>query len=171
MQNNNFEINNNEKIGYKAKSVCDITKVTYRQLDTWTSSGLINASVSFGEGSGKHRLYSFQDILLIKLIKEFGSLGISTQKIRTVIDSLRNEGIKDFSSVSLFSDGISVYKCDDNDQIIDLLKNGQGVFGIAVGKIKTDLDSQIIKFPSIHIGAADLESNASNTEKKSIQNK
>ncbi|MDR0789041.1 MAG: MerR family transcriptional regulator [Bifidobacteriaceae bacterium] len=160
--------NISESIGYKAKSVCDITNVTYRQLDTWTTSGLINASVCLGEGSGKHRLYSFSDILLVKLIKEFSNLGISTQKIRSVIESLRKRGVDDLSSISLFSDGVSVYECKNNEEIVDLLKGGQGVFGIAVGKIQENLEQDVVRFPSVHIGITDdIESNDVTKEEKS----
>ena len=32
------------------------------------------------------------------------------------------------------SDGVSVFECTSDDEVIDLLRGGQGVFGIALGR-------------------------------------
>jgi hypothetical protein len=41
------------------------------------------------------------------------------------------------------SDGASIYECSNNDEIIDLLAGGQGVFGIAVGKVWHEVEGSL----------------------------
>ena len=48
--------------GYTGPEVCNITGISYRQLDHWTSTKLVDASIRNIKGSGYHRIYSFQDI-------------------------------------------------------------------------------------------------------------
>ena len=86
-------------------------------------------------GSGSQRLYSFRDILILKVIKRLIDAGISLQQIRTAIDHLRARGVADLTQVTLMSDGVSVFECTSDDEVIDLLRGGQGVFGIALGGV------------------------------------
>ena len=46
------------------------------------------------------------------------------------------------------SDGASVYECTSNDEVIDLLQGGQGVFGIAVGKVWREVEGELSRLPS-----------------------
>ena len=99
-------------------------------------------------GSGTQRLYSFRDILLLKVIKRLIDAGISLQQIRTAIDHLRARGVDDLSGVTLLSDGVSVYECTSDDQVIDLLKGGQGMFGIALSGVWRDIEGSLAALPS-----------------------
>ena len=47
------------------------------------------------------------------------------------------------SDVSIFSDGKSIYVISDNDQMIDLLKSGQAVFGISLGPVHSEAEAEI----------------------------
>ena len=132
--------------GYTGPEVCKITGISYRQLDHWTTTKLINASVRNIKGSGFHRIYSFNDIVLVKLVKKLRSAGISLQKIRIALKNVnkilgKNSNISD---VSIFSDGSSIYVLTDNDQMIDLLKKGQAVFGISLGPVHTETEAEIL---------------------------
>ncbi len=132
--------------GYTGPEVCKITDISYRQLDHWTTTKLINASVRNLKGSGFHRIYSFNDIVLVKLVKKLRSAGISLQKIRIALKNVnkilgKNSNISD---VSIFSDGSSIYVLTDNDQMIDLLKKGQAVFGISLGPVHTEAEAEIL---------------------------
>jgi DNA-binding transcriptional MerR regulator len=131
--------------GYTGPEVCKITGITYRQLDHWTTSSLIKASIRNLKGSGFHRVYSFQDIIQIKLVNKLREAGVSLQKIRIAlknIESILGDNIN-ISDVSVFSDGKSIYVISDNDQIIDLLKKGQAVFGISLGPVHTEAEAEI----------------------------
>ena len=121
--------------GYRGPTACNAAGITYRQLDYWARTGLIEPTVRGAKGSGSQRLYSFQDILLLKVVKRLLDAGISLQQIRTAVQHLRERGTDDLTRVTLMSDGVSVYECTSNDEIIDLLQGGQGVFGIAIGGV------------------------------------
>tara|TARA_B110000438_G_scaffold130292_1_gene126502 strand:- start:1137 stop:1580 length:444 start_codon:yes stop_codon:yes gene_type:complete len=131
--------------GYTGPEVCKITGITYRQLDHWTTSSLIKASIRNLKGSGFHRIYSFQDIIQIKLVNKLREAGVSLQKIRIAlqnIESVLGQNIN-LSDVSIFSDGKSIYVITDNDQMIDLLKKGQAVFGISLGPVQVEAEAEI----------------------------
>ena len=132
--------------GYTGPEVCKITDISYRQLDHWTTTKLINASVRNIKGSGFHRIYSFNDIVLVKLVKKLRSAGVSLQKIRIALKNVsRILGKNSYlSDVSIFSDGTSIYVLNDNDQMIDLLKKGQAVFGISLGPVHTETEAEIL---------------------------
>jgi DNA-binding transcriptional MerR regulator len=131
--------------GYTGPEVCKITRITYRQLDHWTTSNLIKASIRSIKGSGFHRIYSFQDIIQIKLVNKLREAGVSLQKIRLALTNMENVLGEDIniSDVSVFSDGKSIYVISDNDQMIDLLKKGQAVFGISLGPVRTEAEAEI----------------------------
>lgn len=131
--------------GYTGPEVCNITGITYRQLDHWTTSSLINASIRNLKGSGFHRIYSFQDIIQIKLVNKLREAGVSLQKIRIALKNIQKVLGDDISisDVSVFSDGKSIYVISDNDQMIDLLKKGQAVFGISLGPVHSEAEAKI----------------------------
>ena len=142
--------------GYTGPEVCKITGISYRQLDHWTTTKLITASVRNIKGSGFHRIYSFNDIVLVKLVKKLRSAGISLQKIRIALKNVNKILGKNsyISDVSIFSDGSSIYVLTDNDQMIDLLKKGQAVFGISLGPVHTETEAEILSLYPDKVSAA-----------------
>ena len=137
-----------EEVGYRGPTACKAAGITYRQLDYWARTGLIEPTVRGAKGSGSQRLYSFQDILLLKVVKRLLDAGISLQQIRTAVQHLRERGTDDLTRVTLMSDGVSVYECTSNDEIIDLLQGGQGVFGIAIGGVWQEIEGTLAELPS-----------------------
>jgi DNA-binding transcriptional MerR regulator len=134
--------------GYRGPTACNAAGITYRQLDYWARTGLVEPSVRGATGSGTQRLYSFRDILLLKVIKRLLDAGISLQQIRTAVQHLRKRGTDDLTRVTLMSDGASVYECTSNDEVIDLLQGGQGVFGIAIGGVWREIEGSLAELPS-----------------------
>lgn len=132
--------------GYRGPIACRAAGITYRQLDYWARTGLVEPSVRGAKGSGSQRLYSFRDILVLKLVKSLLETGISLQQIRTAVEQLRETGVVDLAQTTLMSDGASVYLCTSNDQVIDLVNRGQGVFGIFVGGVLRDVESTLVDF-------------------------
>jgi DNA-binding transcriptional MerR regulator len=134
--------------GYRGPTACNAAGITYRQLDYWARTGLVEPSVRSATGSGSQRLYSFRDILLLKVIKRLLDAGISLQQIRTAVQHLRARGTDDLTRVTLMSDGASVYECTSDDEVIDLLQGGQGVFGIAIGGVWREIEGTLAELPS-----------------------
>jgi DNA-binding transcriptional MerR regulator len=138
--------------GYRGPTACNAAGITYRQLDYWARTGLIEPSIRSASGSGSQRLYSFRDILILKVIKRLLDAGISLQQIRTAVTHLRERGTDDLTRVTLMSDGASVYECTSNDEVIDLLQGGQGVFGIAIGGVWREIEGSLSELPSERAG-------------------
>lgn len=135
-----------QDIGYRGASAAAAAGITYRQLDYWDRTGLITPSIQLASGSGSQRLYSFRDILLLKLVKRLLDTGVSLQQIRMAVEQLRKSGISDLTNTTLMSDGASVYLCTSQDEVIDLLGQGQGVFGIAVGRVLREVEATLVDF-------------------------
>ena len=152
VQESLFNLGPSDEVGYRVPIACQVAGITYRQLDYWARTDLVNPSIRNATGSGSQRLYSFTDILVLKIVKGLLDTGISLQNIRLAVDNLRDRGINEISEITLVSDGTTVYECRSNDEIIDLLGGGQGVFAIAVPQIVKELTGTISAFPSERIG-------------------
>ena len=137
-----------EDVGYRGPTACSAAGITYRQLDYWTRTGLVEPTVRTAGGSGTQRLYSFRDVLLLKVIKRLLDAGVSLQQIRAAVHHLRERGTDDLTRVTLMSDGASVYECRSANEVIDLVQGGQGVFGIAIGGVWREIEGSLAALPS-----------------------
>ncbi len=137
-----------DDLGFRGPVACNVAGITYRQLDYWARTGLVAPEIRGAEGSGTQRLYSFRDILMLKVVKKLLDAGISLQQIRTAIDHLRARGIQDLSEVTLMSDGASVYEATNDHEVVDLLRGGQGMFAIALGGVWRDLEGSLSELPT-----------------------
>ncbi len=135
-----------DEVGYRGAVAARAAGITYRQLDYWARTELVEPTVRGASGSGSQRLYGFRDILVLKLVKRLLDTGISLQQIRTAVDQLRAAGIRDLAGTPLLSVGASVYLCTSHDEVIDLVSRGQGVFGIAVGKVLREVETELVAF-------------------------
>jgi DNA-binding transcriptional MerR regulator len=131
------------EIGYRGATACSAAGISYRQLDYWARTGLVEPSIRTATGSGSARLYGFRDILVLKIVKRLLDAGVSLQNIRTAVNHLRGRGVTELERITLMSDGASIYECASPDEIIDLLAGGQGVFGIAVGKVWSEVEGSL----------------------------
>lgn len=132
------------EIGYRGATACSAAGISYRQLDYWARTLLVEPSIRTATGSGSQRLYGFRDILVLKIVKRLLDAGVSLQNIRTAVEHLRIRGEVDLERITLMSDGASIYECTSSDEIIDLLAGGQGVFGIAVGKVWHEVEGSLL---------------------------
>ena len=133
--------------GYRGPAVCRVVGITYRQLDYWATTGLVEPSVRDAEGSGSQRLYSFEDIVTLKVIKRLLDVGVSLQRIRRAIDYVRDRGLA-LRNLTLASDGDTVYAATDTQDVVDLLKRGQGVFAIAVDPLYDEMEAEVTALPA-----------------------
>jgi DNA-binding transcriptional MerR regulator len=151
-----------DDLGYRGPIACDAAGISYRQLDYWARTGLVQPSIQNAAGSGSQRLYGFRDILVLKIVKRLLDTGVSLQNIRKAVDHLKDKGVADLESMTLISDGASIYECSRPDEIIDLLAGGQGVFGIAIGKVWHEVEGSLahIQGERSHDGAFATISNS-----------
>ena len=162
VQESLFDLGPDEQLGYRVPIACQVAGITYRQLDYWARTNLVKPSIRNARGSGSQRLYSFKDVLVLKIVKRLLDTGISLQNIRLAVESLRERGGNDIAEITLVSDGTSVYECHNNEQVIDLLSGGQGVFGVAIPGIMKELSGTISSFPAERVDpdlADDAETN------------
>lgn len=136
-----------EDVGYRGPTACSAAGITYRQLDYWARTGLVEPTVREAAGSGSQRLYSFRDILVLRVVKKLLDAGVSLPNIRTAIDALRERGVEDLAGITLMSDGTTVYECTTTDEMVDLLQGGQAVFAIAVGHQVRDVAGSLASLP------------------------
>jgi len=134
-----------EQNGYRGTVAAKAAGISYRQLDYWARTELVQPTIRGAAGSGSQRLYGFRDILVLKLVKRLLDTGISLQQIRTAVNQLRESGVSDLAQTTLMSDGASVYLCTSDDEVIDLVSRGQGVFGIAVGKVLREVETSLVE--------------------------
>jgi len=137
-----------EEMGYRGPLACKAAGITYRQLDYWARTGLVQPTVRPATGSGTQRLYGFRDILVLKVVKRLLDTGVSLQQIRVAVSHLRDRGVDDLAEITLMSDGASVYECTSPDEVIDLVQGGQGVFGIAVGRVWREVEGTLAEMPA-----------------------
>ncbi len=137
-----------DPIGYRGPTACSAAGISYRQLDYWARTALVEPSVRPASGSGSQRLYSFRDILTLKVVKRLLDTGVSLPNIRLAVAHLRERGDEDLTGITLMSDGTTVYACTSPDEVIDLVQGGQGVFGIAVGRVVTEVEGRLAELPS-----------------------
>ena len=136
--------------GYRAPQVCNLVGISYRQLDYWARTGLIRPSIQSAHGSGSQRLYSFTDIVQLKVVKRLLDAGMSLKRIRSAMEILRAQLDSDapLADVTLLSDGTTIYAAHSPDEVVDVFRRGQGVFGIAVGPVQQELEGELLKlFP------------------------
>jgi DNA-binding transcriptional MerR regulator len=137
-----------DEVGYRGVSACHAAGISYRQLDYWARTGLVVPSIRDASGSGTQRLYSFRDLVVLKVVKRLLDAGVSLQNIRKAIETLRSRGVDDLAGITLISDGTTVYECRSPEEVVDLLQGGQGVFGIAIGGAFKEIQGSLSHLPA-----------------------
>ncbi|HEY0520970.1 MAG TPA: MerR family transcriptional regulator [Ilumatobacteraceae bacterium] len=132
--------------GYSGTKAATIVGITYRQLDYWARTDLIRPSLADASGSGSRRLYSYRDLLELRVIKSLLDAGIKLESVRTAFEYLRTHVETDIASAHLVISGSDVILCR-GDELIDVMRRGgQGVLNVlAIGGVKSDLDSTIVQ--------------------------
>jgi DNA-binding transcriptional MerR regulator len=143
-----------DTVGYRGVTACSAVGISYRQLDYWARTALVVPSIRDASGSGTQRLYSFRDLVVLKVVKRLLDAGVSLQNIRRAIDTLRSRGVADLAGITLISDGTTVYECRSPEEVVDLLQGGQGVFGIAIGGAFKEIQGSLSHLPAEPAAAA-----------------
>jgi DNA-binding transcriptional MerR regulator len=131
--------------GYRGPQVCAVVGITYRQLDYWARTHLVRPSLHDAAGSGTQRLYSYRDLVELKVVKSLLDAGVSLQTARKAIDYLRSHLGEDLASASLVLDGSKSVLAISDSQIVDLVRQGQGVLNIVpLARVVDALDAEIL---------------------------
>ncbi len=141
--------------GFSGKRTAEIVDITYRQLDYWARTDLVRPSLAEATGSGSRRLYSYRDLLELKVIKSLLDAGIRLEQVRKVFAYMRNQLGEDVASANLVIDGSNSVLVNTGEELIDLLQNGQGVLNVLpLAGVKEEVDARIVSlYPDI---AADV---------------
>jgi DNA-binding transcriptional MerR regulator len=132
--------------GFRGPQVCKIVGITYRQLDYWTRTDLIHPSIADARGSGSQRLYGYRDLLEAKVIKNLIDAGVSLQSARKAIVYLRENLGEDVASANLVLNGAGSVLARTGEEIIDLVRRGQGVLNIVpLAGVKDEVDAGILE--------------------------
>ena len=140
--------------GYRGPQVCAIVGITYRQLDYWARTGLLRPSLADAKGSGSQRLYSYRDVLELKVIKQLLDSGVNLQKARKAIEYLRDAG-EDIATANLVLAEENTVLARTGEEIVDLLRGGQGVFNIVpLQGVFDEVDAAILAFNEAQVATA-----------------
>ena len=151
-------------IGYRGPVACAAAGITYRQLDYWARTDLVVPSVRSAQGSGTQRLYSFRDILVLRIVKRLIDTGVSLPNIRAAVDHLAVRSSEDVARMTLMSDGATIYECRSADEVIDIVRGGQGVFGIAIDSVWREVEGTLANMPGERPSGESVLANASSDE-------
>ncbi|MHB8263168.1 MAG: MerR family transcriptional regulator [Acidimicrobiales bacterium] len=134
--------------GFRGPQVCRLVGITYRQLDYWARTGLLTPSVAPARGSGTQRLYSYGDVLEIKVVKRLLDAGVSLKAARKAVECLRDAIGESLPSATLVMAGDSSILAHSSDEVVDLLRGGQGVFSmIPMEGVVSELEADISTLP------------------------
>lgn len=130
--------------GFRGPQVCHVVGITYRQLDYWARTNLLRPSISDAKGSGSQRVYSYTDLVQLKVIKQLLDAGVSLRSTRRAIECLRTSGAG-VSSASLVIGDDRTVLAHSGEELFDLLRGGQGVLSIVLGmeRIVSEVDAAI----------------------------
>lgn len=141
--------------GFSSKRTAEIAGITYRQLDYWAREDIARPSLTKASGSGSRRLYSYRDLLELRVIKTLLDSGIKLQQVRKGLDYMRDQLGEDVASANLVISGTSSVVVNTGEELIEILQNGQGVLNVLpLGGVKDTVDERIVDlFPeSYEIG-------------------
>jgi DNA-binding transcriptional MerR regulator len=142
--------------GFHGPQVCGLVGITYRQLDYWARTGLLQPSVASAKGSGSRRIYSYSDVLELKVIKQLLDAGVSLQSARRAVECLRQELGADVASANLVLTGTSSVLARTNGEVVDLLAGGQGVFNIVpLAGVVEELEADIVRLDTSEPASSD----------------
>lgn len=131
--------------GFRGPQVCKIVGITYRQLDHWARTGLLAPSLAAARGSGTQRLYSYRDVLELRIIKQLLDAGVTLQRARKAIEFLRQSG-DELAAANLVLGAADSVLVRNGEELLDLLRGGQGVFNVVpLAGVVDQVDAAILE--------------------------
>lgn len=138
-----------EQVGYSGRKAAEVVGISYRQLDYWARTDLVRPSLADARGSGSRRLYSYRDLLELKVIKTLLDAGLKLESVRQVFSYMREQLGEDISSANLVISGKSSVLVRSGEELIDVLQQGQGVLNVlSLSGVKEEIDAKIFELPA-----------------------
>lgn len=136
--------------GFTAQQASKLTNCTPHQLRYWDRVNLVQPSIQqTGGRPGVKRLYSFRDLVALRVVRSLLDNGMSVQRVRRAWDYLRRHGDIDMhlSDVKLVTDGVSIFRvAHDDDELLDALREGQLAFFVALDEITRSVEEDVTRF-------------------------
>jgi len=136
--------------GFTAQQASNLTLCTAHQLRYWDKVNLVQPSIQGTEGRpGRRRLYTFRDLVALRVVKSLLDNGMSVQRVRRAWDYLRRTADMDthLSEIKLVTDGISIFRvAQDEEQLLDALRQGQLAFFVAINEIARTVEEDVTRF-------------------------
>jgi len=133
---------------FTSKQAIFLSGCTSHQLRYWDKVGLVPPSIQSSNGKpGVPKLYSFRDIVSLRVIKTLLDNGMSIQRVRRAWSYLKRNGElgAHLSNVKLITDGSSIYSVEE-DKVFDALKMGQLAFFETIDQVARDVEEDLSKF-------------------------
>lgn len=135
-----------EQVGFSGRKTAEVVGISYRQLDYWARTDLVTPSLAEARGSGSRRLYSYRDLLELKVIKTLLDAGLKLESVRKVFTYMREQLGEDISSANLVISGSTSVLVRSGEELIDVLQQGQGVLNVlALSGVKDEIDARILE--------------------------
>lgn len=135
---------------FTAEQACRLSNCTHHQLRYWDRVGLVSPSVqTTGGRPGVRRLYSFRDLVALRVVRSLLDNGMSLQRVRRAWDYLRREGDMEnhLSDVKLVTDGQTIFTISSDDgELMDALREGQLAFFVAIDEIAREVEEDVTHF-------------------------
>nr|WP_261779192.1 MerR family transcriptional regulator [Rhodococcus erythropolis] len=141
-------LSNEYTFGFRVHVACEITNITYRQIDYWARTSLVAPSIRNATGSGSQRLYSFKDILVLKVVKSLLDAGISLRNSRLAAELIRSRDMRTLAQMTLISDGNAMYECMTHEDVIAVIDRGRAVFAFALTETMHELINIVASLPT-----------------------
>jgi DNA-binding transcriptional MerR regulator len=132
-----------ERRAYRGTVASKVAGITYRQLDYWARKHIVEPSLHSSNGSGSRRLYSFKDILVLAVSKRLLDAGVNLQNVTVAISYLNQHSVDEMATITIMSDGETVYQCTTDEEVLDLVKGGKAVFGLSLGTLHREIEESL----------------------------
>jgi DNA-binding transcriptional MerR regulator len=133
-----------DEVGYGGPQVCKIVGISYRQLDYWARTDLVRPSLADAKGSGTQRRYSYRDLVRLKVVKNLLDAGVKLATARKAIEYLTDDLGESLETASIVLDGVNSILARTGDDLVDLVRRGQGVLNIVpLGSVVHEIDASI----------------------------
>ncbi len=130
--------------GFSAPQVCVLAGLSYRRVDYWARTGLLEPSLQAAHGCGSRRRYSYRDVVQLKVIRRLLDAQVSLRLIRQAVAFLRTELDEDLASATLVLNGTHSLLVRRESDLLDILRQGQAVLSVVhLRPLADELDAAI----------------------------
>lgn len=131
---------------FNSKMVSRIVGVSLRQIQYWDERGFIRPSVRLAEGRGSKRLYSFSDLIQLKVVKDLTRRGFSPRKVRRCVSHLKRsfpQKAQSLDSLRYLTDGETLFVLtSDREEILHAMDR-QFIFSLGIGNLVRELNGEV----------------------------